>query len=99
MASVYVYCTGGGREPAMLDLALRCRSWGVEAILGRAWLSAKEVQHMTAALNVYYAYKHQEDYRDKDGQKNWAEWARLHPGEAEVLSAAAAEVDHASRLE
>ena len=73
----------------MLDMAWRIGSWGVEAVMARAWLSAKEIKHMTAALNVYNAYQGRGSYKDKNGDANWAEWAKNNPREANILGWAA----------
>lgn len=72
----------------MLDLAWRCNNWGVQAVMVRPWLSAKEIKHMTAATNVYNAYMSREKYRDKDGFENWAEWAGKFKRDAAILNVA-----------
>ena len=89
MVSVWNYCEDGGPLPPMLDLAWKIEAWGVEAILARPWLSAKEIRHMTVALNVYNAHKSRDRYRDKNGQVNWSEWAGLYKRDANILSWAA----------
>lgn len=46
---------------------------------------------MIAAANVQVAYRSRSEYRDKDGNENWAEWANKNPALNEILVAAAAE--------
>lgn len=48
-----------------------------------------EMRRMLAAENVYKSYQGRENYRDKDGGKNWAEWAGNYPQAAELLNRAA----------
>jgi hypothetical protein len=44
-----------------------------------------ELRQMIAAENVYKAYRSRENYRDKDDQPNWFEWAGNNPELNELL--------------
>ena len=87
MAQVYRYCAGHGRVPAELEMAWRAEEYGAAAVFGRV-LGVGETRRMTAAKRVYNAYHARAAYRDKDGNKNYAEWAGKYPDDAEMLNQA-----------
>ncbi len=87
MAQVYQYCAKKGRLPIELETAWKVDEYGADAVFGRR-LGVGEMRRMSAAKRVYVAYHNRENYRDKDGKKNFAEWAGKYPYDAELLNKA-----------
>ena len=79
MAAVYGYAETGGQQPDELILLGYIDRYGVEQVLGKRQLSAKEIREMTLADNVLRAY------RSRQASENWAAWAEAHPGENRLL--------------
>jgi hypothetical protein len=50
--------------------------------------SLGDMRRMLAAENVYRAYHWRENYRDENGQPNWAKWAGDNPTANRLLEAA-----------
>jgi len=87
MAQVYQYCAGQGRLPIELETAWKVDEYGAEAVFGRV-MGVGEMRRMSAAKRVYNAYHARARYTDKDGNKNYAEWAKQYPDDAEILGVA-----------
>ena len=56
--------------------------YGVEAVMGRAVLSAREIRDMTLVESIYSAF------HSRAGSDNWAEWSNNHPDAARLLESA-----------
>lgn len=87
MGAVYQYCAKKGRLPVELEMAWRVEEYGAAAVFGRV-LGVGEMRRMSAAKRVYAAYHARDNYRDKDGNKSYAEWAGKYPDDAEMLNQA-----------
>ena len=87
IGAVYQYCAKKGGLPVELETAWRVDEYGAAAVFGRV-LGVGEMRRMSAAKRVYTAYHNRENYRDRDGNKNFAEWAQRHEDDAELLNKA-----------
>lgn len=85
MAQVYQYCAKRGRLPVELETAWRVDEYGAAAVYGRV-LGVGEMRRMSVARRVYNAYQSRDAYRNKDGNKDFAEWAGKYPDAAELLN-------------
>jgi hypothetical protein len=84
-AAALLYAEGEGPQPKEIILAWNIERYGVQAVMGRPYLGVSEIRAMNAATGVYDAYRSREAYRDKDGNKNWPEWANKYPALARML--------------
>jgi len=66
--------------------------------MNRAYLGAGEMKAMVYVDNLRTAWRSRENYRDENGQRNWAQWAEAAPELAEILNnaelATSEEIDH-----
>lgn len=81
MARVYAYCEGAGPRPSELELLWSIERFGVEAVMGRAYLERVEIEGMTLAESVHRAFKSR-------AGTDFGEWVEKHPSEAALLDAA-----------
>ena len=90
MAAAFRYMEDSSRErkPDELRLLDYIDRFGVQAVMGRPTLGAGEIKGMIIADNVRQAYLSRDLYRDRDGNKNWAEWAREYPQLSEIINEA-----------
>ena len=56
--------------------------YGVEAVMGRAYLGAGEIRRFTMAENIVAWY------RDRQRSDNWVTWSKSNPEAAELLTMA-----------
>ena len=97
MAAAYEYADGGGqgRMPPELHLGRLIDQWGVQAILGRAYIGAGEGRRIIAVKRIVRAVQERDAYRDGDGRENWAAWASENPADAELLALCVEIIKHA----
>ena len=97
MAAAYEYADSGGqgRMPTELHLGRLIDQWGVQAILGRAYIGAGEGRRIIAVKRIVRAVQERDAYRDSDGHENWAAWASKNPADAELLALCVEIVKHA----
>lgn len=62
--------------------------FGVEAIMGRAYLGINEVNRIIKSERIIRLAGELEAYRDKDGMINWAAWAQESPKDAAEMTKA-----------
>lgn len=63
--------------------------YGAAAVFGARGATERELRCIAQAERVAQAYQSRDDYRDADGQRNWAEWTQRHRAQAELLIAVA----------
>ena len=83
-AAVYDYVSQMNTDdppprPFELSLIGYIDRFGVQAVMGRAELSAGEIRRMIAAENVQNAYL------SRKGAEDWTKWAKEHPQYAAIL--------------
>ena len=79
MTAAKRYAEGGGRSTE-INLLNAIERFGVEAVMGRPVLYAKEIRRMVLAervVRVIQTAAHAED---------WAKWTREHPDDAELYN-------------
>lgn len=62
--------------------------YGVQAIFGRSYLGACEIEKMLTAQRIVRLNREATEYRDTDGQINWTKWAQENPEGAKELAEA-----------
>ena len=62
--------------------------FGVQAILGRAFLGAGEINKLLAAQHIVSLNREAKEYRDTEGKINWVKWAQENPQGAKDLAEA-----------
>ena len=68
--------------------------FGVQAIFGRSYLGAAEINKMLAAQRIVRLSEEIKEYRDGEGNINWAAWAQADPqGAADLAEAQKAATD------
>lgn len=82
MARVYAYCEGTGPKPTELALLWSIERFGVEAVMGRAYLSHLEIHNMTLAESIHRLFN------ARAGTEDHAEWAEKNPTDAALLGEA-----------
>jgi len=71
-AAAYIYADGGEMSPEIRLLGYIDR-FGVEAVMGRPFLTAKEIRCLVHAENLV------QGYRERERAKNAAEWVKNNP--------------------
>jgi len=89
MRAVYDFCQDGasGPPPPELEGAFMVKQYGAGAVFGRT-MRIREMRTLSAALSVWDAWHARARYRDKDGDKNYAEWAERNPAPNKILNEA-----------
>ncbi len=62
--------------------------YGVQAIFGRSYLGAAEINKMLAAQRIVRLSREVKEYTDAEGKINWVKWAQEDPQGAEDLAEA-----------
>lgn len=88
IVQAYNYAADDGECPREIELLRHIERFGVEAVLGKRVIGAKEARRMTYLNNVVTAYHSRESFRDREGKPNWSEWAGAYPFYNRVLIAA-----------
>jgi hypothetical protein len=82
LAASYAYACGDGKIPRELHTLNCIDRFGVESVLGRVILGAKEVRVMAIAENIVNWYN------DRKRAENQAEWANEHTEDSAALTVA-----------
>jgi len=69
--------------PRWYVLKRRIMTYGVEAVMGRPVLGAKEINYMETCERILTAFA------DREHSENWASWANDHPADNTLLFLAA----------
>jgi hypothetical protein len=80
IALEYAEDPSNGRMPKDYRMFKYIQQFGVEAVMGRPWLGAKEINRMLITANIIQAYK------SREGSDNWAEWSRKNPELSNLLN-------------
>ena len=62
--------------------------YGVQAIFGRSYLGAAEINKMLAAQRIVRLSREAKEYTDVEGKVNWVKWAQEDPQGAKDLAEA-----------
>ncbi len=62
--------------------------FGVQAIFGRSYLGAAEINKMLAAQRIVRLSREIKEYTDAEGKINWVKWAQEDPQGAKDLAEA-----------
>ena len=62
--------------------------FGVQAIFGRSYLGAAEINKMLAAQRIVRLSREVKEYTDTEGKINWVKWAQDDPQGAKDLAEA-----------
>lgn len=92
-AIAYAHANGSliSREIRLGNLIDR---YGVQAIFGRSYLGAAEINKMLAAQRIVRLSREVKGYTDAEGKINWVKWAQDDPqGAADLAEAQKAAAD------
>lgn len=86
MAGAYLYAEG---DPPTLDLELlfAVERYGALPVFGRP-PGVGELRRLATMDHIIQASRKKDEYKDADGNVNWAAWANDHPRDAALLAEA-----------
>lgn len=82
------YARGEETEsPEEIEAGRLIDRFGVSAVYGSQYVMAyHEMNQIKLVENILMSYQSRSGYRDRDGNRNWSEWAARYPDAAALLA-------------